>query len=67
MKCIHFIIDIRELKIIKVFKNSAYIDTLKSREDSLYLFVIVYLSIKEIYVLLLKLKVLHLNLMLRKY
>lgn len=38
MKCIHLIIDIRELKIIKVFKNSAYIDTLKSREDSRYLF-----------------------------
>lgn len=38
MKCIHFIIDIRELKIIKVFKNSVYIDTLKSREDALYLF-----------------------------
>ena len=38
MKCIYFVIDIRELKIIKVFKNSAYINILKSREDSYYLF-----------------------------
>lgn len=38
MKCIYFVIDIRELKIIKVFKNSTYIDVLKSREDSFYLF-----------------------------
>lgn len=38
MKCVYFVIDIRELKIIKVFKNSTYIETLKSREDSFYLF-----------------------------
>lgn len=38
MKVIHFVIDIRELKIIKVFKNPDYIDILKSREDSFYLF-----------------------------
>ena len=38
MKYIYFVIDIRELKIIKVFKNSTYIDVLKSREDSFYLF-----------------------------
>jgi hypothetical protein len=38
MKCIYFIIDIRELKLIKVFKNSAYIDIFKSREDSIYMY-----------------------------
>lgn len=38
MKCIYFVIDIRILKIIKVFKNPEYIEVLKSREDSIYLF-----------------------------
>ena len=38
MKCIYFVIDIRELKIIKVFKNPDYIEVLKSRKDSFYLF-----------------------------
>ena len=38
MKCIYFCIDIRILKIIKVFKNPSYIEVLKSREDSMYLF-----------------------------
>lgn len=35
-RSIYFIIDLRELKIVKVFKDFSYLQKIKSREDSYY-------------------------------